>query len=141
MIVNGAYRGCKATLESVDMKNYCVCVKISQVCIYIIGVVTMVTLFSSFLGTIKRKINWSSCIWRCIQTVHRRPLKATELYIASLISFTWLSFDLFYWILYHVNTSSMKHWIYVQSNSYYLNLRFRFVLELFSHGCFLCRVP
>ena len=57
MIVNGAYRGCKATLESVDMKNYCVCVKISQVCIYIIGVVTMVTLFSSFLGTIKRKIN------------------------------------------------------------------------------------
>lgn len=30
MVVNGAYRGCKAILESVDMKNYCVCVKISQ---------------------------------------------------------------------------------------------------------------
>ena len=30
LVVNGAFRGCKATLEALDMKNYCVSVKICQ---------------------------------------------------------------------------------------------------------------
>lgn len=32
LIVNGAYRGTRAVLEELDVDNYCVRVKITQVC-------------------------------------------------------------------------------------------------------------
>jgi hypothetical protein len=37
MVVNGAYRGTRAILESIDVDNFCATVKIDQVCWYTIA--------------------------------------------------------------------------------------------------------